>query len=224
MLTAGAWTTIEPGSVEASDLGTDKVVFGEVNVWAEASRKLGPVEAATGVAGYYFDRSATTRLLHEVRQTHEIYARAQIGNWKVVPRAAAWYDFDSVNGLFLEGGATVRLPLWSGIMVPVGSLLLNADSGFSLGQQVDPDRPDDAAYFQQSGLAYVDLSLAVTFGYIPMGILNNAVHLEVHSQINRDDRTKFVNGLEMKDVKWWVSLTLTSMGPRCRPTHDLCPQ
>lgn len=223
ILSTGGWTSIEPGTVQSDDIGTDKFIFGEVDLWAEVARDLGAVDAAVGIAGYHFDRSATTRLLHDVHDTYELYAGARIGEWIVVPRAVAWYDFDAVKGLFVEAGATFRIPGWRKVMVPLGSLLLEANTGFSVGQERNHDEPGERFYFEERGLAYVDVSLGTTIGHIPTGILNNAVHLELHVQINRDDRTKLVGGSENNDVKWWLSMTLTSVGPRCRPTRELCP-
>jgi hypothetical protein len=189
----------------------------------EVAQNLGVIDVAVGLTSYYFDRSATTRLPHDVDKTYEIHARAEIGDWIVVPRAVASYDFDAVKGLFLEGGATFRIPLWRQLLLPAGSLLLEADAGLSLGQERNTDDLVERSYFDDQGLAYVGLSLGTTVGYIPVGVVNSALHVALHSQINQDDRTKLVGGRERKDVKWWISLTLTSIGPRCRPTRDLCP-
>jgi hypothetical protein len=136
---------------------------------------------------------------------------------------SAWYDVDAVKGAYLEGGLTVRVPVWTGMVVPIGSLFLGAVVGYSAGQEINATDPTETAHFAEDGVTHIDVSADLTVGYLEIGPLNGALNIEFHLQRNRDPATKVIDGAgNTGNVIPWFGVTLTVLGPRCRPTRAIC--
>lgn len=222
-LTAGFWTNIELSDVHRHEgIGFDRTFFGENNIWSEVSLGVGPWNVATGWTWYFFRREIAIGLPRDAVDTHEIYGRLELLPWFVVPRLTVWHDIDTVAGTYIEGELTLRIPGWSRLLLPVGSLFLTGRAGYSLGQEINTDIPNEAAYFSNRGLTHIDLSAAFTVGYLEIGATNTAAHIEFHLQFNQDPNTRWVSQTRQKNAKLWLGITFTSFGPRCRPEREIC--
>ena len=96
----------------------------------------------------------------------------------------------------------------------MGSITLQGQAGYSLGQEMNDNDPTEVAYFKDAGLTHFDISASTTIGYFGLWLFNVAFHIEVHVPINRDAYTK--------ETKLWGGLTMSLVGPRCRPKRDIC--
>lgn len=224
-LTAGVWANVQLSRADtATGIGFGNGAFNELDPWLEFAVALDPFDLAVGWTGYFYDLDEVRNLATELANTHEIYARAELVELKyVVPSLVAWYDLDAVRGAYLEAGLTGRVPLWAGVEVPVGSIFLNAVAGYSAGQEVNANEPDQVAHFATSGVTHLDFSADLTGGYFPLGFLSGALNVAFHVQRNIDAYTRRIggNGLE-RDWITWVAFSFSVVGPRCRPTRDIC--
>jgi hypothetical protein len=220
-VSAGAWSVIELAEADATGFGLGRRWFGEVSPWIEATVSVSDLDLTGGWTAYLFDDDA--RLSTSADDTHEFYLRLTTTELPVVvPRVALWYDADAVDGAYLETGLAVRVPLWGAVILPVGSLILNGDLGWSLGQEDDPDEPGPQGYFADRGLTHVDLSAGIASGMVPVGIFDSWVRAEIHHQLNRDSRTELVGAARSHRSTTWVSFTLSFLAPRCRPEREIC--
>jgi hypothetical protein len=224
--TAGAWSTIELASPNsATGIGLGKQWFGEVDPWAEATWRLGPLDVTTGWTAYLFLEPEDARgLAAPVDHTHEIYARAEVLELPLlVPRVSLWRDVGALDSWYAEGSLAVRVPLWSNVLAPFGSLVLNGTAGLSTGASVADAGPGGPAYYADGGLTHLDFSAAFTIGELPFGPVWAAVLLEFHTQVGVDEFTKRIDatGTPQK-ARTWLALTWSMIGPRCRPARRLC--
>jgi len=113
------------------------------------------------------------------------------------PKLALYYDFDKVNGAYIEG--TV------GHAVSLGSLSLNlgALAGLSAGQ-AESDSPNELNNFFENGFTHLDLSAGVPFS---AGIFS--ISPVVHLLVNGDEVTRFTSPGDESDVKVWGGLTIS---------------
>lgn len=226
--TSGVWGNVELAAPDAATgIGPGRPWFGELNAWSELAGIVGPFDVAGGWTGYTFPSATGARgVPGGLHDTHEAYARVEMLSLPViVPRVAAWYDLHAVKGGYLEGGLTIRVPAWTEVLVPIGSLFLGAVVGYSAGQEVNAAAPGEAAYFARRGFTHLDLSAALTAGYIPVGAWDTAVRLEYHVQIGWDPRTKFADAVTGdRAVRAWLGLSFSGLGPACRPDRAICPR
>lgn len=224
-ITGGVWSNVQLSRADsASGIGYGGAV-NEVDPWLEVALAAGPFDLAAGWTGYFYDLEDAKNLATELANTHELYARADLVELRyLVPSLAVWYDLDAVRGAYFEAGLTGRVPLWAGVELPIGSLFLNAVGGYSAGQELNPNEPDQVARFATSGVTHLDFSADLTAGYVPLGFVSGALNLAFHVQRNIDANARRIggNGLE-RDWITWVALSLTVVGPRCRPTRGICP-
>ncbi len=206
--TAGAWFSVEPFEGDRSDLsdaGLDRRGLGEFNYWAEYSRSTELADFAVGWTGYRFRTEPGAGGRSSAFNTHEIYGRLLL---RPVPalqlRTGLWYDVDSVDGAYIESGASLRIPLLPLRTRPVRALHLGILSGWSLGQEVNDAEPLELAQFADPGLVYVELSLWSSFYVAPSWSLAPALHF----QVNRDAVTKRTGAGPgaVSDSKLWLTI------------------
>lgn len=217
LFTAGLWTNAEVTDVKPiNGIGFDKFALGEFDLWAEYARAVGPVEVAVGWSGYFFNNDQAIGFPADLADTHEFYGRLEVWTLPVVDlRLTGWHDVHAVKGTYFEASVRVQVPAWTQVAIPLGSLILQVETGYSLGQEINENDLTEVAYFEEAGFTHLDLSISTTVGYLALGPVNLAMHAEAHLPFNGDARTQ--------NTKAWGGITFTALGPRCRPERDICP-
>ncbi len=221
-LTAGVWTNVDLSS--RAGLSLPQRWFGEGDAWLEAATSLEHWNLGGGWTIYRF-RSIAANRGAPIVNTSEVFARVEFEGVPVAPRLAVWHDVDRIKGTYLEGSLRLQVPVWANTFFPGGSLFITALGGYSAGQEQNPTNPAQGFYFANQGLAFVDLSVSTTIGYLTMGPANLAGHIEGHFQFNRDPLTKRadVGPADQNEVlKSWVGVSLSVALPRCRATRRVC--
>jgi hypothetical protein len=197
-VTVGGWANVDLGRYDDTDEfsqsgGESSLNLSEFDPWAEVSVPMGKATLTGGVLGYVFPNDFG---FTDDFNTWEVYGKVGLGV-PLSPKLAVYYDFDKVNGAYLEGSVAHSLPL--------GSLSLNlgALGGFSAGQ-AESDSPDELNNFVENGFTHLDLSAGVP---IPAGIFS--ITPVIHFLVNGDEATKFTSPGEESDVKLWGGLTIS---------------
>ena len=224
--TLGVWSSIELGSRDAGALRLGRRWWGETDPWLELACHC-LIDVAAGWTSYVF--AADARDPGPLRSTGEFYVRLQDLDLpiRIVPQLGVWYDPSVVHGTYLEASAIIRVPFWSGVVIPLGSLTITPTIGYSAGQEVNQSNPAEAAYFEGSGFTHFSVTAALTAGEVPLWKVANTLRFETHFQRGIDARTQAVNlpaAPTMQRTQWWIALSLTVLGPRCRPARGLCPR
>jgi hypothetical protein len=222
-LSAGTWSVIQAEEDEPPfGLGLGGNWFGEVSPWLEAGVALGDLDLSGGWTGYFY--RADPRLTPSPHSTSEVYARlTTLALPVVVPRATLWYDVGGYTGGYLETGLSLRVPLWAAVKIPVGSLVLDGNLGWNLGQDVAPDGTGELGHFAETGLTHVDLSAGLASGLIPAGPFDSWLRLELHYQVNEDPFTRLAGQSLPRDHLTWLAISTSLLAPRCRPHRGICP-
>src|SRR5438876_422643 len=82
-----------------------------------------------------------------------------------------------------------RVPAWTQVLFPIGSLVLDAATGYSAGREANPAVPNAPAYFARQGFTHLALSAAMTGGYHRLGAINVAGRVEYDVQVGWDPQT-----------------------------------
>ena len=197
-VTVGGWANVDLGRYDDTDDfsqsgGVSSFNLSEFDPWAEVSVPVGKATLAGGVVGYVFpnDFGATDDF-----NTWEVYGKVGL-SVPLSPKLAVYYDFDNVNGAYIEG--TV------GHSVPLGSVSLNlgALAGLSAGQ-AESDSPDELNNFFENGFTHLDLSAGV-----PLSVGIFSITPVVHFLVNGDEVTKFTSPGDESDVKLWGGLPMS---------------
>ncbi len=196
-VTVGGWANVDLGRYDDADDfsqsgGVSSLNLSEFDPWAEVSMPVGKATITGGVVGYMFpnDFGATDDF-----NTWEVYGKVGLGV-PLSPKLAVYYDFDKVNGAYIEGSVGHSLPLGSSLSLNLGAL-----GGFSAGQ-AEADPPELNNFFE-NGFTHLDLSAGVPF---PVGILS--ITPVVHFLVNGDEVTKLTSPDEESDVKLWGGVTI----------------
>jgi hypothetical protein len=211
-LTAGAWANLEgggdsPGNL--SDLGGQRPGFSEVDYWIQYARPVAEMEASLGVIRYQFPGDSPLARRDDDDNTTEIYGAVQMSSTYLVPRFAAYLDVERVRGFYLETSMT--LPL---LAYPFGNPVVfyaTALAGFNLGQELNPDRPDQNANFRHDGFTHVDISVRATIR--PVKALPLSMNIEPHWQLKADEFTRRTSpepGDAERRLQFWLGVSLST--------------
>jgi hypothetical protein len=197
-VTVGGWANVDLGRYDDTDDfsqsgGESSLNLSEFDPWAEVSVPVGKATLAGGVIGYVFPNDFG---ITDAANTWEVYGKVGLGV-PLSPKLAVYYDFDKVNGAYLEGTVAHSVPLGS-VSVNLGAL-----AGLSAGQ-AESDSPDEINNFFENGFTHLDLSAGVP---IPAGIFS--ITPVIHFLVNGDEATKFTSPGEEDDVKLWGGLTIS---------------
>ena len=197
-VTIGGWANVDLGRYDDSDDfsqsgGVSSFDLAEFDPWAELSVPVGKATLAGGVIGYVFpnDFGVTDDF-----NTWEVYGKLGL-DVPLSPKLAVYYDFDKVNGAYLEGTIAHAVPLGA------VSLNLGALAGLSAGQ-AEADDPGEVNNFFENGFTHLDLSAGVP---ITAGIFS--ITPVVHFVVNGDEVTEFTSPGNESDVKVWGGFTLS---------------
>lgn len=211
-LTVGGWANVEagpdsPGNL--SDLGSERPGISEVDYWIQYGRALGEIEVTAGAIRYTFPGDGPSAARTSDDNTSEIYGAIQLSSTYLVPRLAAYLDMDRVSGLYMEGGVTVPL-----LAYPFGNPIVfyaSGLAGYNLGQEQNPDRPEQHANFRRSGFTHFDLSLRTTIR--PLRSFPLSINLEPHFQFKMDEFTKRTSpepGDADRSLQFWLGVSLST--------------
>jgi hypothetical protein len=199
LVTVGGWANVDLGRYDDTDDfsqsgGVSSLNLSEFDPWAEVSVPVGKATLTGGVVGYVFpnDFGATDDL-----NTWEVYGKVGLGV-PLSPKLAVYYDFDKVNGAYIEGSLAHSLPLGSSLSLNLGAL-----GGLSAGQ-AESDSPDELNNFLENGFTHLDLSAGVPFS---AGIFS--ITPVIHFLVNGDEVTKSTSPGDESDVKLWGGLTVS---------------
>jgi hypothetical protein len=198
-VTVGGWANVDLGRYNDTDDfsqsgGVSSLNLSEFDPWAEVSVPVGKATLTGGVVGYVFpnDFGATDDF-----NTWEVYGKVGLGV-PLSPKLAVYYDFDKVNGAYIEGSIGHSVPLGPSLSLNLGAL-----GGLSAGQ-AEADAPDELNNFFENGFTHLDLSAGVP---ISAGIFS--ITPVLHFLVNGDDVTKFTSPGDASDVKLWGGLTIS---------------
>jgi hypothetical protein len=205
-VTVGGWANIELGNYDdpADDIsesgGLSAFNLAEFNPYAEVSFSTGKATLTGGIVGYIYpnDLDEATNdfaALDSESNTWEIYGRAGF-DVPFAPEFSAYYDFDKVQGLYLEGAGSHSVPLGASHTLDLGALV-----GLNLGQGFDEDA--ESFNFADDGLTHLDVSAGV-----PLTAGAFSITPVVHFQLSLDDATKVTSPTDDSDVKLWGGVSI----------------
>ena len=199
-VTVGGWANVDLGRYDDSgdfsqSGGVSSFNLSEFDPWAEVSVPVGKATLTGGVVGYVFPNDfpgATDDF-----NTWEVYGKVGLGV-PLSPKLAVYYDFDKVNGAYIEGSIGHSLPLGSSLSLNLGAL-----GGVSAGQ-AEADAPGELNNFFENGFTHLDLSAGVPFS---AGIFS--ITPVIHFLVNGDEITKLTSPGDESDAKLWGGLTIS---------------
>ena len=225
MLTAGVWSLTDLSSETA--VGVPERWAFETSPWIEASYGGNSGQVVAGLARYAF-RSPAPGAIPRRGNTWEIYAgaRGAMPGAPLLGEATVYWDVDRIGGAYAEVAAILQIPVWAGLVVPIGSMFLEGRSGFALGQerQVDDTEPSDYN-FAERGITHLDISLRTTLLPVPVSPFSASLTIDAHWVRGLDPETK-LTGVQVAGprdrTRWWWGLGVRFTLPRCRPERELC--
>ncbi len=198
-VTVGGWANVDLGRYNGSDDfsqsgGASGLNLSEFDPWAEVSLPVGKATVTGGVVGYVFPNEFGVT---DDFNTWEVYGKVGLGV-PLSPKLALYYDFDKVNGAYLEASVAHAVPLGSSVSLNLGAL-----GGFSAGQAEAQDVGEINNFFE-NGFTHLDLSAGVP---LSAGIFS--ITPVVHFLVNGDEVTKLTSPGDESDVKLWGGLTIS---------------
>jgi hypothetical protein len=204
-ITAGGWANIELGQYDDVDDdisesgGLSAFNLAEFNPYAEVSVSTGKTSLTGGVIGYLFPNDlddAPNGGLDSESNTWEVYGIVGF-DIPLAPEFSAYYDFDKVQGLYVEGAVSHSVPLGESHTLDLGGLV-----GLNLGQGISEDA--ESFNFDDDGLTHVVLSAGV-----PLTAGAFSITPVLHLQINGDEFTKFHSPTsDGSDFKLWGGISI----------------
>lgn len=226
-LTAGMWTTWSLASAGADGVGFGRGPFREAAPWVEGEMVVGGwVDVAAGWQGAFVRvDSAVPSRIPRITSTNEIYARLRVRAWPVVvPQVSVYEDVDAARGTYVEAGLDLRVPVWTRVFLPVGSLVLSSRLGLAYGLAPNPAAPSQFWYYARDGITHLDLGAYTVVGpLIPAdGPVTLSVLLAWHLEDGVDPQARLVAPLTDRRWRNTFALGLSLWGPRCRPARRIC--
>lgn len=225
MLTAGVWSLTDLSFDPA--IGIPSRWAFEANPWIEASLGGNRGQVVAGLTRYSF-RDADPGTVLRRGNTWEVYAGANgaMPGAPLLGEATVYWDVSRVGGAYAEIAAILQIPVWVGLVVPVGSIFLEARSGIALGQERRLDDTEPSDYnFEERGLTHLDISLRTTLLPMSAGPFEASFTIDGHWIRGLDPETELIGWWvggprDRTRFMWAVGLRLTF--PRCRPERELC--
>jgi hypothetical protein len=224
-VSGGAWSLT--GLSSDSNAGLPNPWGAETTPWIEAALGGDRRQAFVGAVAYLVQRSDPDTPLRR-GNSREVYAGAR-GAFPKLPvhgEAILYWDVDRIGGAYGELAGALQIPVWNGLVVPVGSFFLEARTGFSLGQEAtETDTDPDGFLFGERGVTHVDFSLRTTLLPLPLGPASASINLELHRIQGLDPETRrigFGPAGEEDPHRWSWVMGVRITFPRCRPERELC--
>ena len=224
MLTAGVWSLTDLSS--GAEGLPERWTF-ETSPWIEASVGGPRGQVLAGLTGYLLqDPEPGTDFRRG--NTWEVYAgaRGAMPGAHLLGEALVFWDVDRVGGVYAELAATLQIPVWIGLVVPIGSMFLEGRGGIALGQERSVDDTEPSDYnFAERGFTHLAISLRTTLLPVAVGPVTASLTIDAHWVRGLDPETELlgvrVDGPRDR-TRWWWGLGLRITFPRCRPERELC--
>ena len=224
MVTAGVWSITDLSS-DAESL-PERWAF-ETSPWIEASVGGHRGEVLAGLTGYFL-RDPEPGMEFRRGNTWEVYvgARGAMPGAPLLGEAMVYWDVDRVGGIYGEVAAILQIPVWVGLVVPIGSMFLEGRSGIALGQERSVDDTEPSDYnFAERGFTHLDISLRTTLLPVAAGPFMVSLTIDAHWVRGLDPETRMMGVVidgPSDPTRWWWGLGLRFTLPRCRPERELC--
>ena len=143
----------------------------ETSPWLDATLGDDRRQLVVGITGYDIGAPSGPEPLRR-SDTWEIYAggRGALPGAPVVGEAVVYWDMGRVGGAYAEVAGALQIPVWAGLIVPVGSIFLEGRTGFALRQERGAGETDPRDFhFEGGGLTHLDVSLRTTLLPVPPG-------------------------------------------------------
>ena len=225
MMTAGVWSVTDLSPDAAVGL-PERWAF-ETSPWVEASFGGSGGRVVAGLIRYDFRDPEPGTVLRR-GNTLEVYAgaRGAMPGAPLLGEATVYWDARPVGGVYAELAATLQIPVWVGLIIPVGSIFLEGRSGIALGQERDVNDTDPSDYlFSERGITHLDISLRMTLLPVPAGPFMASLTIDPHWVRGLDPETRRLGvrvGGARDRARWWWAVGLRFNLPRCRPERELC--
>ena len=200
-ITGGWWSTIELVTADPADptnVGLGQVWFGQNDLWVEVAARSASADFTGGVTRYLFADGAFGQPADAVNTT-ELYATSRLTVGPLVPRLALWVDVDRVVGAYFETSVDLRVPVLPSYD-PIVAVYLSALAGWSAGQEVNSQNPEEAAYFRDAGLTHLDFGLDVA-----VGRGQRYITVELHVLAAQDGGARSEPGPSGSE-SWWMGV------------------
>jgi hypothetical protein len=200
-ITVGWWSTIRLGSADAADptsAGLGQAWFGQNDLWVEVAGRSEVLDFTGGLTRYLFAEGAFGQSADAV-DTTELYGTVRLTAGPLVPRLALWMDVGRVRGAYFETSMDLRVPVLPSYD-PIVAAYVSALAGWSAGQEVNRQDPDEAAYFQDSGVTHLDFGLDVA-----VGRERRYVSVELHVLAAQDGGARSGSG-PSPGTSWWLGV------------------
>lgn len=202
----GAWGNLEAAQYAGADelsmtSGETGPNLTEVDLWADATRAVGPASVTVGVLRMTFPNAA---VFTSGFNTTDVYARVAFARLPLAPRVSVNYDVDKVQGAYVEGALSHaaslgKVPLAAGVV-----------AGWSNGQALH-EGSDEGYYFAKDGLTHVDAWVSTSLQAGPLRLAPAA-----HVVFGRDELTRTVAPERSEDVKVWLGVSASWSTPLAR--------
>ena len=197
-VTLGGWGNFEAGKYDhanhISENGAEGAGFTEFQPYAEVSGISGLATIIGGVTGYFYPNDQGISSEHNTWEAYGILGLAL----PLSPELELAYDFDAIDGAYLEGRVSHSLQLSQAFALDLGGAV-----GLSAGQGSDGGNASNWN-FEDEGFTHVDLMASSTFSLGQLWLTP-----EFHFTINQDELTRFTSPTTRKDTKVWFGVTLS---------------
>ena len=192
------------GSRDLTEVGVGRRGLGERNWWAEYRLPTPRVDLAAGAVRYTYHGEATLGGRSPADNTTEVYVAMEAPRTYLSPALAAYWDVDRVRGAYLE--ASGRLPILGWPFPPEIFAYLDGAVGLSVGEDPNPARPADLAYYGGDGPTHAQLGLSVDL----KRSANVAVGGGLRFAVGLDDLARLGAGGRERNlfVSFWLGATL----------------
>ena len=204
-ITVGGWANVELGKYAdpeddfSESGGLSAFNLAELNPYAEVSFSSGRAAIAGGIVGYLFPNDlddAPNLGLDNESNTWEVYGVVGF-DVPFAPEISLYYDFDKVDGAYLEAGVSHSMPLNRSHTLDLSGLV-----GLNLGQEFDGDA--ESFNFHDDGLTHLDFGAGV-----PLSAGAFSITPVVHLQLSADQFTKFHSpSSDGSDFKLWGGVSI----------------
>jgi hypothetical protein len=217
-VTTGAWANLALARPDPARSWGASPGISETNPWIELAFASRPVDLALGTVAY-LGRDRYVGRPVGVAGTEWYLRLESLALPILVPRFFYAKIFGAYEHYF-EPALFLRIPLWTRVTIPVGSLTVGATMGVVRQAAGAPSR------YTGNGITHWELSGTLPIGWLPVSLPGMGLDMSLVAdyRVTRgvDPATTTRPDGTIDKVRHRFALTLTVMGPRCRPERNVC--